>query len=84
MAVSFGDTTVTIDGGCGVEDALPLLEYLQGNATARLDLRTCNNLHSAVLQVVMAVADRIAVLPEEAFLGRWLAPLLGATLAGIQ
>ncbi len=81
MAVSFGETTVVIDGACGVEDALPLLEYMQGNATARIDLRCCTTLHSAALQVVMAVANRVAVLPEEAFLSRWLTPLLGADLA---
>jgi hypothetical protein len=82
MAVSFSETAVVIEGVCGVEEALPLLEFLQGNATARIDLRACTNLHSAALQVVMAVATRIASLPHEDFLRRWLTPLLGTGLAG--
>jgi hypothetical protein len=78
MAISYSETTVVIDGECGVEEAMPMLEFLQGHATARIDLRACTNLHSASLQVVMAVADRIASLPEEKFLSRWLTPLFGA------
>jgi hypothetical protein len=81
MAVSFGETMVVVDGPCGVEDALPLLEFLQSHLTAAVDLRACTSLHSAALQVVMAVANRIAAPPEEAFLSRWLTPLFKANLA---
>jgi hypothetical protein len=84
MAVSFGETTVVIDDVCGVEDALPLLEFLQSHRAAHIDMQACTNLHSAVLQVAMAAADRITVLPEEDFLRRWLTPLLHAGLVNAK
>jgi len=78
MALIFGDDMVRIDGVCGVDEAMPLLEFLQTNGAARIDMRTCTHLHSAALQVLMVAAIRVAVLPEEEFLGRWLTPMLGS------
>jgi len=82
MTLLFDEDTVQIDGVCGVEEALPLLEFLQHRGAARIDMRSCSHLHSAALQVLMATAAsdtgaRVTALPEEAFLRRWLTPLLG-------
>jgi hypothetical protein len=81
MALIFSDDVVQIDGVCGVDEAMPLLEFLQTHGEARVDMRTCTHLHSAALQVLMVVAARVAVLPEEEFLARWLTPILGPHLA---
>ena len=78
MALIFCGDIIQIDGVCGVDEAMPLLEFLQTQGEARVDMRTCTHLHSAALQVLMAVAVRVAVLPEEEFLARWLPPLLGS------
>jgi hypothetical protein len=76
----FGEDAVRIDGVCAVDEAMPLLEFLQTHREARIDMRTCTHLHSAALQVLMVVAIRVAVLPEEEFLSRWLTPMLGSGL----
>jgi hypothetical protein len=78
MPLIFGEDPIRIDGVCGVEEAMPLLEFLQAHGEALIDMRTCTHLHSAALQVLMVVAIRVAVLPEEEFLNRWLAPMLGS------
>jgi hypothetical protein len=78
MAVMFGEDIIRIDGVCGVDEAMPLLELLQTHGEARIDMRTCTHLHSAALQVLMVAAIRVAVPPEEEFLSRWLTPMLGS------
>jgi hypothetical protein len=80
MPLIFGEDTVQIDGVCGVDEAMPLLEFLQAHGAARIDMRTCTHLHSAALQVLMVAALRVAVPPEEEFLSRWLTPMLGTNL----
>jgi hypothetical protein len=80
MALIFGEETIQIDGVCGVDEAMPLLEFLQTHDAAQVDMRTCTHLHAAALQVLMVAAVRVAVLPEEEFLSRWLTPMLGANL----
>jgi hypothetical protein len=39
-------------------------------------LKACTHLHSAPLQVLLALRPKIGALPEEPFLARWVAPLL--------
>ena len=79
MPLIFDDDQVRIDAVCMVEDAMPLLEFFQSHAAARVGMRECTHLHSAVLQVLIAAVAsdgaRIMDLPEEDFLRRWLTPL---------
>jgi hypothetical protein len=75
MTFTFTKSTATADGACTVEDALPLLEFLQGHRTAKVDLGPCTQLHTAVLQVLLAVRPKITALPQEVFLARWLSPV---------
>ena len=46
--------TVILDGVCAVEDAEPLLQMLQATPAAVVDWTRCRQLHTAVLQVIMA------------------------------
>lgn len=64
-----------IEGVCGVEEALPLLEALAGGAA--LSLGRCTHLHTAPLQVLLALRPALrGAPPAEPFLARWVAPLL--------
>jgi len=76
MPILPGENGLVIDGPCTVEDALPLLEALQADPAAFVSLRGCTQLHSAPLQVLLAVRPGVRDLPEEPFLARWVAPLL--------
>ncbi|MEO0035359.1 MAG: hypothetical protein RLZZ501_1382 [Pseudomonadota bacterium] len=63
-----------VEGVCGVEEALPLLEALAGGAS--LSLGRCTHLHTAPLQVLLALRPVLRDPPTEPFLARWVAPLL--------
>jgi hypothetical protein len=76
MSIRVGKAVVTIDGLCTVEDALPLLEALQASPRPRVAMKACTHLHTAPLQVLLALQPKIGSLPDEPFLARWVAPLL--------
>ena len=78
MPFKFAKNTATAEESCTVEDAMPLLEFLTSHRAARVDLSACANLHTAVLQVLLAAKPKIAAPSREAFLSRWLSQPLGA------
>ncbi len=82
MPLIFTEDVAVADGASAVEDALPLLEFLQSQAGAKVDLRACTHLHTAVLQILAALRPEIVALPEEPFLVRWLPRVLGPPAAG--
>jgi hypothetical protein len=45
---------IVLDGICAVEDAEPLLQMLQMTPAAPLDWTRCSQIHTAVLQVMLA------------------------------
>jgi hypothetical protein len=77
MPFKFAKNTITAVESCAVEDALPLLEFLQSHRMARVNLGSCIHLHTAVLQVLMAVRPQIVALPKDMLLASWLLQVLG-------
>jgi hypothetical protein len=68
--------TVVLEGVCPVEDAEGLLQLLQTTPGAVLDWTRCRQLHTAVLQVVLA-SGSVPVGPcGDAWVAQWLAPKL--------
>ena len=51
--------TIVIEGGSPVEEAEPLLQFLQAMPDACLDWRQCTHIHTAVLQVVLAARPQL-------------------------
>ncbi len=76
MPIRFGKNSVVLDGACAVEEALPLLEYLQAHPRAKVTMRGCTQMHTAVFMVLVGIRPPIASLPDEAFMKRWFAPAL--------
>lgn len=76
MPVTFGKTIVRCRDVCTVEEALPLLEFLRTGRNVRVDLAGCTYLHTALVQVLLAVRPRITGRPADPALARWLMPLL--------
>jgi ABC-type phosphate/phosphonate transport system substrate-binding protein len=72
MPFKFADKMVTAEESCTVEDAMPLLEYLQSHRGAKVDLGPSTHLHTSVVQVLLAARPKIVAFPREAFLARWL------------
>jgi hypothetical protein len=67
---------VVLDGVCAVEDAEPLLQMLQATPEAIVDWTQCRQLHTAVLQVIMASGNSPIGLCGNVWVQQWLAPKL--------
>jgi len=67
---------VLLEGECPVEEAEALLEALLANPGAPVDWSGCDDLHTAVFQVLMAARPALRGSPRDPFLRRWAAPAL--------
>jgi hypothetical protein len=76
MSVRLAGETVHLEGDCRVEDAEPLLAMLQADPTRQVELTAAGGLHTAVVQVMLAIRPRLSGVPADPFAVRWLMPLL--------
>jgi hypothetical protein len=68
--------TLVLEGTCPVEDAEQLLQLLQNMPTAGVDWTQCRQLHTAVLQVILA-SGTVPIGPcGDAWVAQWIAPNL--------
>lgn len=75
MTVLADDEVIVLRGRCGVEDAEPLLEALCQQSRP-VDLGECEQLHTALVQVLLAARARI-VGDSAPLLPDWLGRILG-------
>jgi hypothetical protein len=64
--------TIVLDGDCVVGDAESLLQHLQSTPAALLDWTSASRVHTAVLQVVLAVRPPLAGPCGDPFIRQWL------------
>lgn len=76
MPIEFMRNVVSLKGVCTVEEAEPLLEWLQDQQRAKVKLKECTHIHTAVLQVLMAAKAMVTLPPEDPDLAKWLVPAL--------
>ena len=72
MTMEYDDDQAVFRGVIGVDEAEPLLAWLQGHAAGRIDLSACRHLHPANLQVLMAARATIHAWPTDSGLAMWL------------
>lgn len=72
MAIEYRKKRAVFADVVSVEEAETLLEWLQKNPTASVDLSACVHLHPANLQVLMAAATSVAEWPADETFARWL------------
>lgn len=77
MPIAFEGTIARLSGQCVVEEAGELTEWLLADRTRAVDLAACEDMHSAILQTLMALTPGLASAPADATLARWLKPSLG-------
>ncbi len=70
--------TLHLDAECGVDEALPLLEQLTEPDPPVVDMRGCTHMHTALVQVLAACRPHTLGALENAFLARWLMPLIAS------
>ena len=68
MPILYEDRTARFDGICTVEEALDFAEFLRAPAPAQVDLSTCQHLHSALLQCLLAFRPVLKAPPADSFL----------------
>ncbi len=78
MPLEFGRTEVALVGNCGAEEALELADWLAKRKRPKVNLAGCSHLHAALLQTIAAYRPAISAEPTDAFLARWLLPILTA------
>jgi hypothetical protein len=61
-----------LEGICPVEDAEPLLQMLQMTPAGPLDWTRCNQLHTAVLQVILAAGVMPVGPCGDAWVRQWV------------
>lgn len=74
MSVRLDGNVIILEGPCRVEDAEPLLGWLQADRGRMVDLTGAEHLHAAVLQVLMALRPAIQGTAGDAFLRDWVTP----------
>lgn len=76
MTIRIDGRHICIEGIARVEDAEPLVVALHAPLESEVDLSGCEDLHAAVLQVLLIFRPTITGLTENAGLASWLLPLL--------
>ena len=67
---------ILLEGACPSEDAEMLLRHLLENPAAEVDWRTCEGIHAAVVQVLLAAKPALIGPPISSRLEKWVQPLL--------
>lgn len=63
---------VVLEGNCPVEDAEPLLQFLQSTPGASCNLTHCHHLHTAVVQVILAARPALIGPCGDPWVEQWV------------
>jgi len=67
---------IELSGRCGAEDAEVLQQHLLAAPAITVEWTDCEQLHTAVLQVLLAGGPPMRGTPKSAFLAAHIAPIL--------
>ncbi|WP_052402941.1 hypothetical protein [Muricoccus aerilatus] len=80
MSLRIDGDIARLEGEPRVEDAEPLLAFLQGGSGRGVDLSEAGPLHAAVFGVLLALSPPLRGGTGDPFNTRWLLPLLAPPL----
>jgi hypothetical protein len=63
---------IALEGNCGAEDAETLLQMMLATPSARVDWTRCGELHTAVVQVILAAKPNLMGACGDPWLRPWL------------
>jgi len=78
MSLHIADGIIRIEGNATVEDAEPILAALIDRPDTAVDVGHALRMHSAVVQLLIALRPRIVGRPADAFLSAYIFPMLDA------
>lgn len=76
MTLRLDEDILHLEGDCGSEEAEPLLALLLERPSRGIALGGARALHTALVQVLLALRPRLVEMPADPFLRRWIAPVL--------
>ena len=82
MSVRLEGDIIRLEGRCGVEEAERFLVLLQETPGRRVDLAGVDNLHTALVQIIMALNPQLIGECGDVFVREWIIPNLAAPVAG--
>ena len=82
MSVRLDGDIIRLEGTCGVEEAERFLVLLQETPGRRIDLARVDNLHTALVQIIMALNPQLIGECGDVFVREWVLPRLAAPAAG--
>jgi len=68
------DGVILLEGSCPVEEAEPLLQLLQASPGAACDWTGCDQLHTAVVQVLLMAGPVMTGPCGDAWIEQWIGP----------
>ena len=83
MSVTLSGDTIVLVGAARVEDAETLVALLQAGPRRRVDLARAGPLHTAVVQVLLALRPGLEGAAADPFTAAWLVPLLERAADGV-
>jgi hypothetical protein len=83
MSVRFDGGLIILAGECGVEEAETLLNLIQANPGAAVDVGAAGAVHTALWQVLLALAPPVVGQAADPFVARWIIPALTNASAGV-
>ena len=72
-----GGASIVLEGECPAEDAEALVQMLQETPAAAIDWSACNRLHTAVIQVLLAVNARTVGDCGDPWMHKWAGSVFG-------
>jgi len=76
MSARLDGNVIVLEGPCRVEDAEPLLGWLQADRSRVVDVTDAEHLHAAIVQILMALGPTLKGAGKDAFIRDWIAPAL--------
>lgn len=74
MPITYSKKTAAFEGVCQIEEAEDLLSWLLEHPEGGLDLSALGHMHTAILQVIMAIQPRVDQMPKDKTWG-WISAL---------
>jgi hypothetical protein len=82
MSVRWDGSLIRLIGDCRVEDAEALVTMLQTHGGAPVDLSEAAQIHTAVVQVLLAATPALRGTSRDSFVRTWIEPLLNQARTG--
>lgn len=76
MSLVFDGKVVVVSGDCGVEEAETLMNLVQGNPDAPVDVSRAGLVHTALWQILIAFSPQVVGDPCDPVVRQWLMPIL--------